>query len=76
MNTRRLRRNRYFAWKRQRRRCYWCGERIGLHEATADHLLPRAHGGTAALANIVAACQPCNTRRGDGLVAMPKGVAS
>lgn len=31
---------------------------------TGDHILPRSAGGTNALANLRAACLPCNQRRG------------
>ena len=69
MNSRRLKRNRWLAWRRQKGRCYWCGERLGLHQVTADHLLPKVHGSTIAASNIVAACEGCNSRRGSSLVA-------
>lgn len=32
---------------------------------TVDHILPRSNGGTNALTNMIAACHPCNSRRGD-----------
>ena len=50
--------------------CHWCGVRLvtGLPVApadgyTRDHLVPRAAGGTDELANLVPACQWCNSRR-------------
>jgi 5-methylcytosine-specific restriction endonuclease McrA len=33
--------------------------------ATADHVIPRAAGGTSALANLVLSCRHHNSRRGD-----------
>jgi 5-methylcytosine-specific restriction endonuclease McrA len=32
---------------------------------TADHIVPRSKGGTAAMENLRAACRPCNSRRGN-----------
>lgn len=41
--------------------CQYCGAR---HDLTFDHVLPRALGGTTAWENVVAACAPCNLRKG------------
>ena len=41
--------------------CRWCGERA----TTADHYpIARIDGGPDNLANLVAACRPCNSSRG------------
>jgi 5-methylcytosine-specific restriction endonuclease McrA len=42
--------------------CHWCGRPAD----TVDHLLARARGGGDDPANLVAACQTCNLRRGAG----------
>jgi 5-methylcytosine-specific restriction endonuclease McrA len=42
------------------RRCHWCGR----YATTVDHVVPLAIGGSHDLANLVPACQPCNSRRG------------
>ena len=45
--------------------CQYCG-----HEApglTVDHVVPRSRGGTSGWDNIVAACAPCNRRKGNRL---------
>ncbi|HEY8467915.1 MAG TPA: HNH endonuclease [Solirubrobacterales bacterium] len=45
--------------------CQYCGrESTGL---TVDHVVPRSRGGTSAWDNIVAACAPCNRRKGNRL---------
>jgi len=31
-----------------------------------DHITPKSQGGTDAMTNLRASCQPCNLRRGDG----------
>jgi 5-methylcytosine-specific restriction endonuclease McrA len=54
-------------------RCHWCGGRA----SEADHVVAIADGGAALdLRNLVAACRPCNARRGGELrarrVAGPK----
>lgn len=45
--------------------CAWCDQHLMLREATIDHVIPRAQGGTNARQNLVLACYPCNLRKGD-----------
>ena len=52
-------RNRKVALARDRYVCHWCGG----YANTADHVTPIAEGGTHDVANLVAACQACNSRR-------------
>ena len=43
--------------------CQYCGhEASGL---TVDHVIPRSRGGQSVWENIVAACAPCNRRKGN-----------
>ncbi len=42
-----------------------CGTRKGCPQATIDHVVPMARGGTSALSNIRPACRKCNTDKGD-----------
>lgn len=49
-------------WLRDRHRCQYCGER---RELTIDHVQPVSRGGRHAWDNVVAACGPCNCRKGD-----------
>src|ERR1700733_11069566 len=44
--------------------CQYCGARSQL---TVDHVVPRSKGGGSTWDNIVAACAPCNRRKGDAL---------
>jgi len=44
--------------------CQYCGAK---DELTFDHLVPRAHGGLTQWDNVVAACAPCNLRKGGKL---------
>jgi 5-methylcytosine-specific restriction endonuclease McrA len=50
--------------QRDRFRCAYCGERA----STIDHVVPRSRGGRDGFDNCVAACGPCNTRKGDRLL--------
>jgi 5-methylcytosine-specific restriction endonuclease McrA len=48
--------------------CFYCGVEFrgdGKRARTIDHRIPRARGGTDALANLVFACQACNGRKAD-----------
>ena len=45
--------------------CQYCGStKSGL---TVDHVIPRCRGGKSVWENIVAACAPCNRRKGNRL---------
>lgn len=44
--------------------CQYCGARPGRNLLTVDHVVPRSRGGTKSWDNLVAACQPCNRRKG------------
>lgn len=41
--------------------CQYCGAQRDL---TFDHVVPRASGGVTSWSNVVAACSPCNLRKG------------
>ncbi|MDN5786098.1 HNH endonuclease [Pseudorhodobacter sp.] len=45
--------------------CQYCGARGDL---TFDHVTPRARGGVTSWENVVAACSPCNLRKGARLL--------
>ncbi len=47
--------------------CQYCGRES--HGLTVDHVIPRSRGGSSAWDNIVAACAPCNRRKGNRLPA-------
>jgi 5-methylcytosine-specific restriction endonuclease McrA len=46
-------------------RCYYCGQRMFVDEFTIDHLYPVSKGGSDHPDNLVPACLPCNTLKGD-----------
>jgi 5-methylcytosine-specific restriction endonuclease McrA len=49
-------------FKRDKFACQYCGSPKSL---TLDHIIPRSKGGKTSWSNLVTACQPCNTRKGD-----------
>jgi len=48
---------------RQKGRCFWCGEKVGVHYHV-DHVVPLALGGSNGPENLVIACAPCNLSKG------------
>lgn len=49
---------------RDEHRCQYCGRRGGSSELSLDHILPLSRGGVTSWENVVAACRPCNLRKG------------
>ena len=54
--------NRREVLRRDNHTCQYCGSRKQL---TLDHVLPKSKGGTHTWDNVVTACSPCNSRKGD-----------
>lgn len=52
---------RFNVFLRDRFSCQYCGTREDL---TFDHVIPRSRGGLTTWDNVVAACSPCNLRKG------------
>ncbi|MGF2226721.1 HNH endonuclease [Brucella sp. NF 2653] len=52
---------RFNVFLRDRFECQYCGS---PHDLTFDHVIPRCHGGETTWENVVAACSPCNLRKG------------
>ena len=46
-------------------RCQYCGESKKMGALNYDHLIPRFRGGKTVWENIVTACYPCNSRKGN-----------
>ena len=44
--------------------CQYCGESGLAQDLTFDHVIPRSRGGRTTWQNIVAACGPCNLKKG------------
>lgn len=45
-------------------RCQYCGKRLSQSQLSLDHVTPKSRGGKSTWTNVVAACNPCNTRKG------------
>jgi 5-methylcytosine-specific restriction endonuclease McrA len=56
---------RYTVLLRDNFTCQYCGSAPGRVNLTLDHILPRSRGGQTSWDNVVAACKPCNVRKGD-----------
>ncbi len=55
---------RFNVFLRDKFQCQYCGISEDL---TFDHVIPRSKGGTTLWNNVVAACSPCNLRKGGKL---------
>ncbi|MEK7269512.1 MAG: HNH endonuclease [Planctomycetota bacterium] len=45
-------------------RCQYCNRRLPPAELSLDHVVPRAYGGRSTWENMVAACGPCQRKKG------------
>jgi 5-methylcytosine-specific restriction endonuclease McrA len=58
-----------FLFARDNYRCQYCGRGTAdlrpRESLTRDHLIPLSRGGTNEWTNVVTACSPCNTRKGN-----------
>jgi 5-methylcytosine-specific restriction endonuclease McrA len=57
--------NRRAVFARDGQRCQYCGSEA----ESIDHVVPRSRGGEHVWDNVVAACQPCNSRKRDRMLA-------
>lgn len=55
---------RFNVFLRDKFQCQYCGDR---NELTFDHVIPRSKGGLTTWENVVAACAPCNLKKGNRL---------
>jgi len=63
---------RFNVFLRDRFTCQYCGEAFAASALTFEHVIPRSHGGQTTWTNIVTACVPCNTRKGNSLRDRPR----
>ena len=52
--------------------CQYCSTKHTKQELTLDHVIPLSLGGKTRWDNIVAACGPCNSRKGNKITIKPK----
>jgi 5-methylcytosine-specific restriction endonuclease McrA len=65
--TREVRFTRRNIFYRDRNRCQYCGKTFQQKELNLDHIVPISRGGKSCWENVVCACIPCNTKKGDRL---------
>ncbi|MGE5505289.1 MAG: HNH endonuclease [Actinomycetota bacterium] len=58
---------RFNLFLRDRFTCQYCGQTLPAHDLTFDHVVPRSRGGRTTWTNVVAACGPCNLKKGSRL---------
>ena len=58
---------RFNVFLRDRFSCQYCGAASPAEDLTFDHVVPRSRGGHTVWTNVVAACAPCNLRKGHRL---------
>lgn len=49
---------------RDNNECQYCHATFPVSELTTDHVIPKSKGGTTTWDNVVAACGPCNRKKG------------
>jgi 5-methylcytosine-specific restriction endonuclease McrA len=57
---------------RDQYKCQYCGNDFGRTHLTMDHVIPISRGGKTEWTNIVAACNPCNSTKGNRMDWKPK----
>ena len=45
--------------------CQYCGRSLTHNTVTIDHVKPQSKGGKSIWTNVVAACEPCNSKKGN-----------
>jgi len=58
---------RFNVFLRDRFSCQYCGHGFQAEDLSFDHVIPRSRGGRTLWNNVVAACEPCNLRKGHRL---------
>ncbi len=48
--------------------CQYCGNDFHYDELTLDHVIPKSKGGKLGWTNTVAACGPCNVKKGSNII--------
>jgi 5-methylcytosine-specific restriction endonuclease McrA len=52
-------------YARDNGKCQYCASKLARPEATYDHVVPRAQGGTTVWENVVICCVDCNQKKRD-----------
>lgn len=65
---------RFNVFLRDHFKCQYCGNLFKSSELTFDHVIPRSRGGETSWENVVAACDPCNLRKGNQIGMKPRAI--
>ena len=65
--ARELRKSRWWQQKTSTGTCWYCGQKVGFHQLTMDHVIPLARGGRSTKDNLVPCCKDCNTKKKNAL---------
>lgn len=65
--ARELRKSRWWQQKTSTGTCWYCGQKVGFHNLTMDHVIPLARGGRSTKDNLVPCCKDCNTKKKNAL---------
>jgi 5-methylcytosine-specific restriction endonuclease McrA len=60
--------SRYNLYLRDMFTCQYCNTQFPQKQLTFDHVMPISKGGKTTWENIVTACHPCNSRKGNSLI--------
>jgi 5-methylcytosine-specific restriction endonuclease McrA len=60
--------SKYNVTLRDRFACQYCEDTVNMHNVTMDHVIPVSRNGKTNWENIVAACGPCNSDKGNKLI--------
>ena len=63
--------SKYNVFLRDSFKCQYCDIDLTYATATLDHVLPISKGGDTSFENVVTACQPCNSAKGNDLTPLP-----
>ena len=66
--------SKYNVYLRDMFTCQYCFTKFPKSQLTVDHVLPISKGGKTNWENIVAACNPCNSRKGNNERIKPKNM--
>ncbi len=50
-------------WRRDHKRCQYCGEEPANDDVTIDHIVPKSKGGLSIFENCVLSCTACNLKK-------------
>ena len=65
--ARELRKTRWWQQKTSSGTCWYCGQKVGYHNLTMDHVIPLGRGGRSTKENLVPCCKECNTKKKNAL---------